>query len=56
MIDGHDVEALCKALHDGSTVINKPTCILAKTLKGKGCPGIFIASVTHQGASSSKFH
>lgn len=40
VIDGHDVEALCKTFHDGSTVKDKPTCILAKTFKGKGCPGI----------------
>lgn len=40
VIDGHDVEALCKTFHDGSTVKDKPTCILAKTYKGKGCPGI----------------
>ena len=39
MIDGHDVESLCKTLHEASTVKDKPTCILAKTLKGKGCPG-----------------
>ena len=39
MIDGHDVESLCKTLHEASTVKDKPTCILAKTFKGKGCPG-----------------
>ena len=37
-MDGHDVEALCKAFHDASSTIGKPTCIVAKTFKGKGCP------------------
>ncbi|KAJ8301361.1 hypothetical protein KUTeg_020348 [Tegillarca granosa] len=40
IVDGHDVEALCKAFYDASTVKGQPTCILAKTYKGKGCPGI----------------
>ncbi|XP_070559781.1 transketolase-like isoform X2 [Ptychodera flava] len=40
VVDGHDVEALCKAFYDATTVKNKPTCIVAKTLKGKGIPGI----------------
>lgn len=40
VVDGHDVEALCKTLHVATTVKDKPTCILAKTFKGKGCPGI----------------
>jgi transketolase len=36
VVDGHDVEALAKAFHDASTVKGKPSCVLAKTLKGKG--------------------
>ncbi|XP_013790219.1 transketolase-like isoform X2 [Limulus polyphemus] len=40
VIDGHDVEALCKAFHDAGTVKDKPTAVLAKTYKGKGIPGI----------------
>ncbi|XP_072027450.1 transketolase-like [Amphiura filiformis] len=40
VLDGHDVEALCKAFHDASTVKDKPTAIVAKTFKGKGIPGI----------------
>ncbi|XP_060593457.1 transketolase-like protein 2 [Ruditapes philippinarum] len=40
VVDGHDVKALCKAFHDAKSVKEKPTCILAKTLKGKGFPGI----------------
>lgn len=40
MVEGHDVEALSKAFYDASTVKGRPTCILAKTFKGKGIPGI----------------
>lgn len=39
VVDGHDVEALCKAFYDASTVKGRPTCIIAKTFKGKGIPG-----------------
>ncbi|XP_064633297.1 transketolase-like [Lineus longissimus] len=40
VLDGHDVEALSKAFHDAKTVKGQPTCIIAKTFKGKGIPGI----------------
>lgn len=40
LVDGHDIEALLKALHDASEFKGKPTAILAKTYKGKGIPGI----------------
>lgn len=40
VVDGHDVEVLCKALHDASTVKDRPTCIIAKTFKGRGFPDI----------------
>jgi len=40
VVDGHDVVALCNAFFEASTVKGKPTCILAKTLKGKGIPGV----------------
>ena len=39
VVDGHDVDALCKALHEATTVKGRPTCILTKTFKGKGIPG-----------------
>ena len=39
MLDGHDVEALCRAFHDASIAKGKPTCIVAKTYKGKGMTG-----------------
>uniref|UniRef100_T1J4F3 transketolase n=1 Tax=Strigamia maritima TaxID=126957 RepID=T1J4F3_STRMM len=40
VVDGHDVEALCKAFSSAADVKGKPTCILAKTMKGKGLEGI----------------
>lgn len=36
VVDGHDVEELCKALWQAQQVKGKPTCIVAKTFKGKG--------------------
>ncbi len=35
-IDGHNIEAIIKALNYAETVRNKPTCIIAHTIKGKG--------------------
>ncbi|XP_066996501.1 transketolase-like protein 2 isoform X2 [Anabrus simplex] len=40
VVDGHDVEELCKAFHEASTIKGKPTAILAKTYKGRNFPGI----------------
>ncbi|XP_037519375.1 transketolase [Rhipicephalus sanguineus] len=40
VIDGHNVEALCKAFSDAADVRNKPTAVLCKTYKGKGLAGI----------------
>lgn len=40
VVDGHDVEGLCKAFYEAALVKGQPTCILAKTFKGKGLPGI----------------
>ncbi|XP_077981165.1 transketolase-like isoform X2 [Glandiceps talaboti] len=40
VVDGHDVETLCKTFHDATTVTGRPTCVLAKTFKGKGIPGV----------------
>lgn len=40
VVDGHDVEELCKAFHEASVTEGKPTVILAKTYKGKGFPNI----------------
>uniref|UniRef100_A0AAX7SXB5 Transketolase n=1 Tax=Astatotilapia calliptera TaxID=8154 RepID=A0AAX7SXB5_ASTCA len=36
VVDGHDVEELCKAFWQAQQVKGKPTCIVAKTFKGRG--------------------
>ncbi|XP_030626074.1 transketolase-like protein 2 isoform X1 [Chanos chanos] len=40
VVDGHDVEELCKALWQAERFKGKPTAIVAKTFKGKGLKGI----------------
>ncbi len=35
-IDGHDMDEIIKAFEVAKTIKNKPTCIIAKTIKGKG--------------------
>uniref|UniRef100_A0A671QHS9 Transketolase-like n=1 Tax=Sinocyclocheilus anshuiensis TaxID=1608454 RepID=A0A671QHS9_9TELE len=40
VVDGHDVEELCKALWHAEQTKGKPTAIVAKTFKGKGLKGI----------------
>jgi len=40
VVDGHDVEALCKAFDEASSTKGKPTAILAKTFKGFKFPNI----------------
>lgn len=35
-IDGHDIEEILKAFEVAKTIKDKPTCIIAKTIKGKG--------------------
>ncbi|XP_071816505.1 transketolase-like isoform X2 [Apostichopus japonicus] len=40
IVDGHSIDDLAKALHAATTVKDKPTCILAKTFKGRGAEGI----------------
>lgn len=35
-IDGHDIEEIIKAFEVARTIKGKPTCIIAKTIKGKG--------------------
>ncbi|XP_044741172.1 transketolase-like protein 2 isoform X2 [Chrysoperla carnea] len=40
VVDGHDVEDLCKAFHNASTTKDKPTAVIAKTYKGKNFPNI----------------
>jgi len=40
VVDGHDVEELCKAFNEAATTKGKPTAIIAKTYKGKFFPNI----------------
>jgi len=40
VVDGHDVEELCKAFFTAETTHGMPTAILAKTYKGRDFPGI----------------
>ncbi|XP_078061465.1 transketolase-like [Mustelus asterias] len=40
VVDGHDVVELCEALGQASLVKDRPTAIVAKTLKGKGIKGV----------------
>merc|ERR1719431_1914852 len=40
VVDGHDILELCKAFDEAEKVLDKPTCIIAKTFKGKYFPDI----------------
>ncbi|XP_053147186.1 transketolase-like protein 1 isoform X2 [Hemicordylus capensis] len=47
VVDGHDVETLCRALWQASQVKGKPTAIVAKTFKGRGIPDVENADNWH---------
>merc|ERR1719225_379028 len=40
VVDGHDVNELYNAFTEAENTKGKPTCVLAKTFKGQGFPGI----------------
>ncbi|XP_053688847.1 transketolase-like protein 2 [Sabethes cyaneus] len=40
VVDGHDVEELCKAFFEASITQDRPTAVIAKTFKGKYFPNI----------------
>ncbi|XP_055623928.1 transketolase-like protein 2 [Toxorhynchites rutilus septentrionalis] len=40
VVDGHNVEELCKAFYEASITKDRPTAIVAKTFKGKDFPNI----------------
>ena len=40
VVDGHDIAELCKAFAEAEAVVDKPTCLIAKTFKGKYFPNI----------------
>jgi transketolase len=54
-IDGHDVEAIAKALEDARTVKDVPTCIVLNTVKGKGAPELEEILLNHHSAISEEF-
>lgn len=54
VIDGHNVSKLCEVLHEAELVKGKPTCIVAKTFKGKGLEGIENADNWHGKALGDK--
>jgi len=35
-VDGHNIEAFVEAVNQGHAVLDKPTCIIAHTIAGKG--------------------
>lgn len=37
-VDGHDMQAIARAVEDGRQTSGKPTLIIARTVKGKGVP------------------
>ncbi|AMV73363.1 transketolase [Desulfuromonas carbonis] len=37
-VDGHDIQAICRALDDAEKTPGRPTLIIARTVKGKGVP------------------
>lgn len=40
VVDGHDVEELCRAFYEAEQTKSRPTAIIAKTFKGKHFPNI----------------
>lgn len=40
VVDGHDIQEIVDALDKASLTKGQPTCIIAKTYKGKNMPGI----------------
>ncbi|XP_060108549.1 transketolase-like protein 1 [Heteronotia binoei] len=47
VVDGHNVEELCRALWQAGQTKGKPTAIVAKTFKGRGIPGVEDADNWH---------
>ena len=39
-VDGHDINELCKQFHLAEKCFDRPTCLVAKTLKGKNFAGL----------------
>ncbi len=39
-VDGHDMNAICRAFDEAKTIKDKPVALVANTIKGKGAPSI----------------
>jgi transketolase len=52
-IDGHDIKSILGALNEAETVKNKPTMIVARTVKGKGV-SLFEGKVQYHGLAPTQ--
>jgi transketolase len=52
-VDGHDIGAIVAALDKAETVKGKPSVIVCRTVKGKGC-SLFEGKVEFHGTAPSK--
>ncbi len=55
VIDGHDINEIVAALDNANSTKGQPTCIIAKTFKGKYMPGIEDDASWHGLFSFNKF-
>lgn len=53
-IDGHDMEAILKAVHAAQAVTDAPSLIVAHTTKGKGVPFMEGNNIWHKGAPTKE--
>jgi transketolase len=53
-IDGHDMQAILKAISAAQEVTDKPSVIIAHTIKGKGIPIMENNNIWHKGAPTKE--
>ena len=51
-VDGHDIQAISQAFDEAETVTDRPTAIIARTVKGKGVP-FFEHKASYHGVAPS---
>ena len=51
-VDGHDIQAISRAFDEAETVTDRPTAIIARTVKGKGVP-FFEHKASYHGVAPS---
>jgi transketolase len=51
-VDGHDIQSICRALDDAGQCKERPTMIIARTVKGKGVP-LFEHKASYHGVPPS---